>query len=73
MGMTREQKQAEVAALGERFANDEVVVVTEYAGLTVKELETFRGDLRKEGASFKVTKNSLAKIALKGTKFEGPR
>lgn len=71
MGMTREQKQAEVAALGERFANDEVVVVTEYAGLTVKELETFRGDLRKEGASFKVTKNSLAKIALKGTKFEG--
>ena len=71
MGMTREQKEAEVAALGERFANDEVVVVTEYAGLTVKELETLRGDLRKEGASFKVTKNSLAKIAIKGTKFEG--
>ena len=71
MGMTREQKEAEVTALGERFANDEVVVVTEYAGLTVKELETFRGDLRKEGASFKVTKNSLAKIAIKGTKFEG--
>ena len=71
MGMTREQKEAEVVALGERFANDEVVVVTQYSGLTVKELETFRSDLRKEGASFKVTKNSLAKIALKGTKFEG--
>ena len=71
MGMTREQKEAEVTALGERFANDEVVVVAEYAGLTVKELESYRADLRKEGASFKVTKNSLAKIAIKGTKFEG--
>ena len=71
MGMTRTQKEAEITALGERFANDEVVVVTEYAGLTVKELEALRGDLRKEGASFKVTKNSLAKIAIKGTKFEG--
>jgi len=71
MGMTREQKEAEVIALGERFANDEVVVIAEYAGLTVKELETFRGELRAEGASFKVTKNTLAKIAIKGTKFEG--
>ena len=71
MGMTREQKEAEVVALGERFANDEVVVVAEYAGLTVKELESYRAELRKEGASFKVTKNSLAKIAIKGTKFEG--
>jgi len=71
MGMTREQKEAEVVALGERFSNDEVVVVAEYAGLTVKELETLRADLRSEGASFKVTKNSLAKIAIKGTKFEG--
>ncbi|MFK7839758.1 MAG: 50S ribosomal protein L10 [Bdellovibrionales bacterium] len=69
--MTREQKEAEVIALGERFANDEVVVIAQYSGLTVKELEEFRGNLRQEGASFKVTKNSLAKIAIKGTKFEG--
>ena len=70
MGTTRAQKEAEVTALGERFANDEVVVIAEYAGLTVKELEGFRKDLRNEGASFKVTKNTLAKIAIKGTKFE---
>jgi len=70
MGMTRKQKEAEIIALGERFANDEVVVVAEYSGLTVKELEAFRGLLRAEGASFKVTKNTLAKIAIKGTKFE---
>ncbi len=71
MGLSRAQKEAEVTALNERFANDELVVLTHYSGLTVKEIETLRGDLRKEGASFKVTKNSLAKIAIKGTKFEG--
>ncbi len=71
MGMSRAQKEVEIAALGERFANDESIVVTHYDGLTVKELQEFRGNLRQEGASFKVTKNSLAKIALKGTKFEG--
>ncbi|MAI62347.1 MAG: 50S ribosomal protein L10 [Micavibrio sp. TMED27] len=69
--MSRAQKEVEIQALNERFTNDEVMVVTHYSGLTVKELETLRGDLRKEGATFKVTKNSLAKIALKGTKFEG--
>ena len=71
MGMSRAQKEVEIQALNERFTNDEVMVVTHYSGLTVKELEALRGDLRKEGATFKVTKNSLAKIALKGTKFEG--
>ena len=71
MGMSRTEKEAEVAALNERFSNDEIMVVAHYSGLTVKELQSLRADLRKEGASFKVTKNSLAKIALKGTKFEG--
>lgn len=70
MGMTREQKKDEVAELNERFSNDEIIVVAHYSGLTVKELTTLRGDLRKEGAHFKVTKNALAKLAIKGTKFE---
>ncbi len=71
MGMSRAQKEVEIKALNERFSNEEVMVVTHYSGLTVKELEALRGDLRKEGATFKVTKNTLAKIAIKGTKFEG--
>ena len=70
MGMTRAQKEAEVSALNERFANDELVVLTHYSGLTVEEITNLRDDLRKEGASFKVTKNTLAKLAIKGTKFE---
>lgn len=70
MGMSRAQKKAEVEALNERFSNDELVVVAHYQGLTVTELTDLRAALREEGASFKVTKNSLAKLALKGTKFE---
>lgn len=70
MGMSRAQKEAEVKELNERFSNDEVVVVTHYSGLTVSELTELRANLRAEGASFKVTKNSLAKLALKGTQFE---
>ncbi|MFP4313966.1 MAG: 50S ribosomal protein L10 [Alphaproteobacteria bacterium] len=69
--MSRAQKEAEVQELNERFANDEVVVLTHYSGLSVSEITDLRAQLREEGASFKVTKNTLAKLAVKGTKFEG--
>lgn len=71
MGMSRAQKEAEVQALNKRFTNDETVVLTHYSGLTVAEISDLRNQLREQGASFKVTKNSLARLALKGTKFEG--
>lgn len=70
MGMTRAEKETEVQELNQRFANDEVVVVTHYSGLTVKEITDLRTQLRDKGATFKVTKNSLAKLAIKGTRFE---
>lgn len=71
MGMSRSAKETEIKDLNERFTNNELVVVTHYSGLTVKQMSELRGELRKNGASYKVTKNSLAKIAAKGTKFEG--
>ncbi len=71
MGMSRAQKEAEVQALNERFTKDELVVITHYSGLTVSEISDLRTQLREQGATFKVTKNSLTKLALKGTKFEG--
>ncbi len=71
MGMSRAQKEVEIQELNERFTKDELVVVTHYSGLSVADLSALRTQLREEGATFKVTKNSLAKLALKGTKFEG--
>lgn len=70
MGMSRAEKEAEVTELNERFANDEIVVLTHYSGLSVAEMTELRNALREQGASFKVTKNALAKIAIKGTQFE---
>ncbi|MGH1375407.1 MAG: 50S ribosomal protein L10 [Alphaproteobacteria bacterium] len=68
--MTRTEKEVEIQALNERFASEELVVVAHYSGLTVSDMATLRGELRKEGARFKVTKNTLAKRAIKGTQFE---
>ncbi len=69
--MDRAQKQALVAELQETFESNNLVVLTHQSGLTVAEVSELRKQMRDAGGSFKVTKNRLAKIALKGTKFEG--
>ncbi len=71
MGMNRAEKEQEIKELNERFANDELIVVAHYSGLTVKQMSELRAGLREEGATFKVTKNTLAKLAVKGTAYEG--
>ena len=64
--MDRAQKEAVVAELGQIFADSGVVVVAHYAGLTVAEMQDFRGRMRAAGGSVRVAKNRLAKIALEG-------
>ena len=70
MGMSRAQKEQEIKDLNARFEESEIVVVTHYDGLDMPAITDLRSRLRAEGASFKVTKNTLTKIALKGTKYE---
>ena len=65
--MDRAQKEAVVEELGQIFADSGVVVVAHYAGLTVAEMQDFRGRMREAGGSVRVAKNRLAKIALEGT------
>jgi len=60
-----------VAELQETFESNNLMVLTHQSGLTVTEVSELRKQMREAGGSFKVTKNRLAKIALKGTKFEG--
>jgi len=66
----RTAKKQLVESLNAMFAENELVVVTHQAGLTVAEVTDLRRKMRDAGASYKVTKNRLAKIALAGTKFE---
>lgn len=70
MAMTRARKAEEVEAYKKRFEESEGVIVTHNLGLTVEQITNLRSELRKEGASFKITKNSLAKRALQGTNYE---
>ncbi len=68
--MDRAQKEAAVAGLNQTLGGVNLVVVTHQTGLTVYESMTLRRKVREAGASFKVTKNRLTRLALEGTKFQ---
>ena len=68
--MNREEKAQLLSELNELFSNSEIVVVSHYKGLTVKEVSELRDNIRKVGAGFRVTKNRITRLALKGTNFE---
>ena len=65
--MDRVEKQELVSSLGETLSANSVVVVAHYSGLNVAEITELRNQMREAGASFKVTKNRLTRIALEGT------
>ena len=67
--MDRLQKEALVAEMKGVFDEAAVVVVAEYSGLTVAEMKGLRTKMRDAGATFKVTKNRLARLALDGTDY----
>jgi large subunit ribosomal protein L10 len=66
----RSQKEKLVTDLHHALADTVCVVITHQTGLTVAEVTDLRRQMRAAGASFKVTKNRLARRALAGTKFE---
>ena len=68
--MERTKKQEWIADANQNFSGAGILIVTQYKGLTVAQLDNLRARIRKAGASFKITKNRLTKIALKGTAYE---
>ena len=69
--MDRSQKADLVAELKSLFSDTSVVVVTRNLGLSVAQSTALRTKMRDAGASYKVAKNRLAKLALKDTQYEG--
>lgn len=65
--MDKAAKNDAVATLNGVFASTSVVVVAHYAGLTVAQFQKLRREMKANGATVKVAKNRLAKIALEGT------
>ena len=68
--LKRSEKNNFVKSLKEELNNSSSVIVTHYAGLTVKEIDILRKAMRNNGAKFKVTKNRLTKLALTDTQYE---
>ena len=67
--MDRAQKSAAVAELNRTFTESGVVVVTRNLGLTVAQSTALRVKMRDAGASYKVAKNRLTRIAAEGTAY----
>ena len=61
--MLRSDKKSFIAELEDIYKTSNSVIVTHYHGLTVSEVTKLRRNLRENGASFKVVKNTLSKIA----------
>jgi large subunit ribosomal protein L10 len=66
----RAEKKNLVASMHKTFEDSSIIVVTHYSGLTVSEMGNLRMQMRDVGASFKVTKNRLTRLALEGTKYQ---
>ena len=77
--MNKEQKKEYISEMTAKFENTESVLVAHYQGLTVKQLDELRKQMRKHGIQFKITKNRITKLALQNSKckdleslFSGP-
>ena len=71
MSLNRKQKEAVILELSEKLSDAQTVVLAEYRGLTVGEMTQLRVNARNSGVYLRVLKNTLAKLAVKGTPFEG--
>ena len=68
--MNRNEKTDLVNNLHDTFDNAASVVIVHCIGLTVEERTNLRTKMRNENCNFKVTKNRIARIALKDTKYQ---
>lgn len=81
MAVSREAKEKAVATLTDELGRLKLAVLTDYRGLTVKEIQELRGILRDQGITYRVSKNTLVRLAAQGTEnlkdtdvsmFKGP-
>ena len=68
--ISKDKKNIYIAEMKDFFKKNSSVFVTHYQGLTVKQIDALREEMRKHGVLFKITKNRITKLALEGTKFK---
>ena len=65
--MSKEAKKIYIEEMKKNFSSNEAVLIAQYQGLNVNELDELRNELRQKGILFKITKNRITKIAIKET------
>ena len=68
--MNKDKKRIYIEEMKNFFNKTSSVFVTHYQGLTVKQIDALRAEMRKHGILFKITKNKITKLALEGSKFK---
>jgi large subunit ribosomal protein L10 len=68
--MNKNKKKNYIEEMKVFFNKTSSVFVTHYQGLTVKQIDELRAEMRKHGILFKITKNRITKLALEGSKFK---
>jgi len=68
--MNKERKKTYIEEMKSFFTKKESIFITHYQGMTVKQIEEMKSEMREHGILFKITKNRITKLALEGTKFE---
>ena len=68
--ISKDKKKTYIEEMKGFFSKTNSVFVTQYQGLTVKQIDELRSEMRKHGILFKITKNRITKLALEGSKFK---
>ena len=66
--MNKAKKKNYIEEMKNFFNKTSSVFITHYQGLTVKQIDELRAEMRKHGILFKITKNRITKLALKNSK-----
>ena len=68
--MSKNKKKLYIEEMKDFFNKTSSVFISHYQGLTVKQIDELRSEMRKHGVLFKITKNRITKLALEGSKYK---
>jgi large subunit ribosomal protein L10 len=72
LAITKERKNELIAHYSEWVSRSKALVLTQYAGLTMKDIDNLRAKVRDNGGEFHIIKNTLAKLAFEQAGFKVP-
>ncbi len=67
---TKAFKSEKIDEIKSKIEKAQVAIITDYKGLSVEEITKLRREIQKGGGDYMVTKNTLTKVAVKGTEYE---